>query len=207
MTAEREQRKSPWGWRRWRAGLLAALAVLGVLAGADRGPVARREAFRSELQHPESALATDACAGEPELPPLLEVRQDPLDPELWQVQVVPGIEGLAQVTVETAQTAQWIGGRAPQTLRLTHDGARQSFGLRVVRTDKTRPARVRVGLTVRDDQGRIKLTAHKEMDPEPAAKTGAAISTEAPGITAQGEPVLARVPVDAPTPMQTEAGR
>jgi hypothetical protein len=190
---------------RWRWLLAVAATAAVALITADRRPsgwMPARTILLPAHRYP------DDCAGEPSLPPLLQVERDTRDPQRLHVHVLPGVDAKARLVVETDQPVQWDDGRAPSALKLRRGDAPKHFSMRAPLTDKSRPHRVRVGLVIEDEQGRPSLTVHEAVDLGPAKPESAKrTSVEVNGTNSLGLPVTASVPADAPTPVSKEAGR
>jgi hypothetical protein len=148
------------------------------------------------------------CFGEPEMPSLLTVERDKVFPERVHVSIHPELDGTARLSIDTDRPVQWVGAVGPATLQLRRGDAARGFALDVPRGEKAGPRRVRVGLTIEDDQGRASLTVHREIELDPPTPKQAAVgSTEMVGVAESGVAVSVRIPADAPVPVQAEVAR
>jgi hypothetical protein len=175
----------------------AIAVVLVLLALADGGPT--RHAYPIE------------CTHEPELPPMLSVEPDPLDPDVVRVRVFAGLDATARLEVDSRQPVAWEKAPSQARLQLRRGDAERNYALRVATPDPSlasaNPRRVRVGLVIEDADGHPSLTVHKEVDLDPAiGLSSAPVSREIFGASAWGDPVLARVPADAPAPIFASTG-
>jgi hypothetical protein len=183
-----------WGW----------LAATGTHASfpnpaASHGPAA--------LLH-DHRHSADACAGEPELPAMLELEISKLDPRQLKVRVLPGMDAVARLEVESdAPSMNWVGGPAPAMMALARGGSARNFTLDVAPRHDKKASRVRVGLVVEDEQGNISLTVHREAVVGGIEESDAPVSVETMGVSAEGLPVAARVPAGAPAPRIAEGGQ
>jgi hypothetical protein len=215
--------------RNWRSILLMAILTGAIgLASADGGAPTKKalQAVTGRGLAPRSQIAENAATapcgdagsveatrGDEPLPPnLFDVTQDASDSQSVNVTVRPAATGYARLEVTADQGVTWTGESAPTGLRLERGAAPRRFAFKTRSKRSDQPNRASVRLTLLDDRGRVLLTYDKTLDLNAkAARKMATATADAfahPNATdGQGEPVIAVVPKNAPTPILTEADR
>ena len=178
----------------------AILVIAAGIAGLCLLPAARPGGSAIASRSP-AAPTPPSREIEPQMPPLIELAADPADPGLFSVVVHPGWEGAARLVVDSEAPFAWEGA-TPGPLAMRRGDAPRPFKLRVDRAKAAPGQVVRVSLVFEDERGNAKLTYSRELTlSEPGAGIKAAASSRlAPGLSADGRPVQARVPADAPAP-------
>ena len=189
-----------WNHSRWVA--LPGLLALGLAAAVWGG------ARPAEKNVTAGSLAE---SDEPTLPKVLELEEE--SSGQVKVTVLPAIEGLGRVKIQPDQAVQalkWKGNKAPEAMKLRKSDGPRQYHLNVTRKNPKKAAKVTVGLTVEDEDGRTALNVSEEITLAGEAEEATAGPVYQPltgGHSSNGTPVVASVPADAPAPKVQEAVR
>lgn len=148
-----------------------------------------------------------ATQDEAQLPELIELEIDPINPEHVTLRIHQKIQGRARLEIDSPTPVRWLTAAPKGLMTFNRQGSPREYTLDISAAKKGKAADLKASLVFENEQGQPFMHVSKTLAVNGPAATPTRSLQQTLGQTRSGRDVSAWVPLDVPVPQTRGAAR